>query len=67
MKALEVSRYWAIGATVVFGLAQVWAAYHLSARLHSQPGEGARWLLIGAVILMVSAEVLTTVSATRDR
>lgn len=69
MKALGVLRHGAIGATVVFGFAQIWAAYHLSARLHlySQAGQGVRWLLVGAVLLMVAAEVLTALVGVRQK
>jgi hypothetical protein len=69
MKALGASRQWAIGATVVFGLAQLWAAYHLCARLqgYNQTVDGLQWLVIGAVVLMVAGEVLTAVSGAREK
>lgn len=70
MKTLGASRHWAAGATVVFGIAQMWAAYHLSSRLQGLGhigSEGLRWLLLGAVLLMVAGDVLTAVSGTRDR
>lgn len=69
MKVLGASNRLTIGATVAFGFAQIWAAYHLSARLqpHGLAGEGGRWLLIGAVLLMVVGEVMTALAGVRER
>jgi hypothetical protein len=70
MKTLGASRRWAIGTTVVFGIAQIWAAYHLSSRLQGYGQMGSdwlRWLLLGAVLLMVAGELLTAASGTRER
>ena len=70
MKAFSASRPWVIGATLVFGLAQLWAAYHLCTRLQGyNPALGGewRWLVVGAALLLVSGELLTAVSGMREK
>jgi hypothetical protein len=68
MRPRAIAQSWVIGTTALFGVAQLWAAYHLSARIigHIQStGEGMRWLLFSAVVILVFGEMLTAITGTR--
>jgi len=68
MKPRAIVQPWIIGTTALFGVAQLWAAYYLSARIigyAQSTGEGARWLLFGAVVVLVFGEMVTAITGTR--
>lgn len=70
MKSSGIPRPWMMGTTVVFGLAQLWAAYELSTRLHGYIpalGEEWRWLIVGAALLLVAGQWLAAMSSLKER
>lgn len=69
MRTQRPTGRWVVAAIAVFGVGQLWAAHHLTARLadsSSGLSGSVRWLALGLVMLMVIAELYAAVSGTES-